>query len=107
MIYTSCNISPVSTFSTVWISLNLSDRSILDFSFEEAWNMCQEQMEVVMSKPLSTFFMCNLCQHTMAGEGVESLSLTLVMREEGSVGGGMVNWRQLSQLQGFPHSLGW
>jgi len=39
-----------------------------------------------MFRLLSTIFIvCNLDQFTMAGEWVESYSLTLVMREEGRV----------------------
>ena len=61
--------SPPSSSLSVWISLYRSDISVLDFSLKEAWHRCKEQMGLVKSWPLSTFFMlCNLWQHTMAGE---------------------------------------
>ena len=48
----------------------------------------------------------------MAGEGVESLYLTLIVREEGRVDGGMVDAEQVLETtisdflkQSFPHSL--
>jgi len=42
---------------------------------------------VDISRPLCTSFMLwALCQHTIGGEGDESLSLTLLKREEGRLG---------------------
>ena len=47
---------------------------------------------ILMFRLLSTIFiLCNLGQFTMAREWVESLSLTLVTRKEGRVGGGIVD----------------
>ena len=54
-----------------------------------------------MYRPPSTLFMKYiLYEYTMSGEGVKSLSLTLVMREEGRVVGGM-DGTSVTELSSF------